>query len=264
MKTRNKNGFVFMETVVVVCVLSVTLMLLYGSYAHILRVSRERQTFDTTDSIYTTYNVANYIKSLALANYYGFDPSYGVDKLECKPLPLDKGASYNWQSKAFYINDIIQNNTSDNGHDYIPWVCDIGNVASTSPLYPLKDMFDVDKIYINLSPRTILNSPNKNDILMSFDATTIDYIQSLGVGEDFNPNTELYFIVKYKHVYDNGKYDVVHSTLRLSRNGYRDIDFDESEYNLNYYCTYDEYGKTDPICKNNYGYGYGSNSGYAY
>ena len=52
-----KNGYVFMETVVVICVLSVTLLILYASYAHILRMTKEKVTFDTTDSIYTTYYV---------------------------------------------------------------------------------------------------------------------------------------------------------------------------------------------------------------
>ena len=39
---RKQNGFVFMETIVVVSILSVTLMMLYGSYAFILKKSRER------------------------------------------------------------------------------------------------------------------------------------------------------------------------------------------------------------------------------
>ena len=52
-----KNGFVFMETVVVVCLLSVTLLMLYGSYSHVLRKSGEKKNYDTTDSIYTTYYV---------------------------------------------------------------------------------------------------------------------------------------------------------------------------------------------------------------
>ena len=46
---KKKNGFVFMETIVVVSILSLTLILLYSSYAHILGTSKERKTFDTTD-----------------------------------------------------------------------------------------------------------------------------------------------------------------------------------------------------------------------
>ena len=56
-----KNGFVFIETVLVICILSVTLLILYSSYAHILRVTRQKSTFDTTDSIYTTYYVKKII-----------------------------------------------------------------------------------------------------------------------------------------------------------------------------------------------------------
>ena len=50
-----KNGFVFMETLVVVSVLSFTLLMLFGTYSYILRKSRERNVFDTTEMIYKTY-----------------------------------------------------------------------------------------------------------------------------------------------------------------------------------------------------------------
>ena len=50
-----KNGFVFIETLVVVSVLSLTLLMLFGSYSYIIRKSRERNVFDTTEMIYKTY-----------------------------------------------------------------------------------------------------------------------------------------------------------------------------------------------------------------
>ena len=45
---KKRNGFVFMETIVVVSVLSITLLILFSSYSYILRKSKERDTFDTT------------------------------------------------------------------------------------------------------------------------------------------------------------------------------------------------------------------------
>ena len=147
-----KNGYVFMETVVVICVLSVTLLILYASYAHILRMTKEKVTFDTTDSIYTTY----YVKKVLDNNNQGnttFEQFFNSHTSYCRS-----------------IND----NTA--------YVCDIGSIPeSDTTFYQLKHIFDVDKIYF-LSPAYILNNNKKVDYLMELDATTIDYVKSLGVG----------------------------------------------------------------------------------
>ena len=77
-----KNGFVFLETLVVVCVLSLTLLLLFGTYSYILRKSRERNVFDTTEMIYKTYytkdiltheygNIETYIEYINIRNCTG-------------------------------------------------------------------------------------------------------------------------------------------------------------------------------------------------
>ena len=60
---RKKNGFVFMETIVVISVLSITLMLLFGSYSYILRKSRSKNTFDTSETVYKTYYVRSLIEN---------------------------------------------------------------------------------------------------------------------------------------------------------------------------------------------------------
>ena len=63
-----KNGFVFMETIVVISVLSITLLMLFASYSYILRKSREKNTFDTTESIYKTYFVKSVIDNYKTQN----------------------------------------------------------------------------------------------------------------------------------------------------------------------------------------------------
>ena len=45
---------------------------------------------------------------------------------------------------------------------------------------------------------------------MELDATTIDYVKALGVGATNN-----LLIVKYKHVYDNGTYEVFHASMEV-------------------------------------------------
>ena len=175
-----KNGYVFMETVVVICVLSVTLLILYASYAHILRMTKEKNTFDTTDSIYTTY----YVKKILDFNNQGnsnFEQFFSSHSAFCHG-----------------IND----NTA--------YVCDIGSLPETNTsFYQLKNIFDVDKIYY-LSPSYILNNNKKIDYLMELDATTIDYVKSLGVGV-----VDKVLIVKYKHNYANNKVEVIHSSMEV-------------------------------------------------
>ena len=180
---RKNNGFVFMETVVVVCVLSITLLILYASYAHILRTSREKKTFDTTDSIYTTYYVKKIITQTGnVATFFSSSvPGANVCKSAC------------------------------NGNAYI---CDMAKLANIpgNRYYQLYKVYDVDKLYY-LSPNTILTNTKAVDWLMEFDATTIDYIQNLGKGTGLNNKKIL--IVKYKHNYPNGTYEVIHASVEV-------------------------------------------------
>lgn len=175
-----KNGFVFMETVVVICVLSATLLILYASYAHILRVTKERITFDTTDSIYTTY----YVKKVLEHNNAGnstFEQFFPSHSAYCRSI-----------------------------NDGTGYVCDIASIPdSDTTFYQLKNIFNVDKIYF-LSPASILNSNKKTDYLMELDATTIDYVQKLGISV-----VNKVLIVKYKYSYANNQYEVIHSSMEV-------------------------------------------------
>lgn len=51
----NKKGFIFIETIVVVCVLTVSLMSLYANYSKIISNTKELNTFDTAEYNYKTY-----------------------------------------------------------------------------------------------------------------------------------------------------------------------------------------------------------------
>jgi Tfp pilus assembly protein PilE len=178
---RRHNGFVFMERVVVVCVLSITLLILYASYAHILRMSREKKTFDTTDSIYTTYNVKKVIDTAnTQSTFQGF-----------------------FTSNTSFCKSIMGGNA---------YMCEMSKVSnSNGQLYQLKNIFDVDKFYY-LSPNQILTNSNKSNWLLEIDATTIDYIQNLGVGVGANGKKIL--IVKYKHTHGD-TYEVIHASMEV-------------------------------------------------
>ena len=160
-----KNGFVLLETVMTICVLSVILLTLYASYAYILRQSLSRNTYDLTDSIYEGYYVTEIIKS-------------------------------NYGSLNYYFSTCTNNNPG--------YICNISD--DTSSLHVLKEVYEVDKLYY-LNPKTYYNNSN---LLNTLDATTIDYVKSIG-----QTNNRDLIIIKYKKVYEDGSYEIFHSKVEV-------------------------------------------------
>lgn len=191
---KKKNGFVFMETIVVVSVLSITLMILFASYSYILRKSRERNTFDTTETIYKTYYVKDVINSL-------------------KPISDTTGRN----GLQYYIDTHSANNECVKMGSFTSYVCDLSDEhypsgSYSGDLFQIKNAFEVDKIYL-VNPYQVLKSDKKEEWLMQFDATTIDYINNLGIGVD----TDI-MIVKYKKQFnkDDSSYEIIHSSMEVN------------------------------------------------
>lgn len=180
---RKQNGYVFMETIVVVSVLSLTLLILFSSYSYILRKSRARNTFDTTEMIYKTYHVKSVIDS------------------------------YNTDTSTKGIVKYIQKNPSicKQMGSYNSYVCDLSSGSYNGDLIQIKKAFEVEKFYY-LNPHEVLNSPNKAAWLNLFDATTIDYINNLGLANDYN-----ILLVKYKKQYgkNDGTYEIFHASVEV-------------------------------------------------
>ncbi len=184
---RKESGFVFMETIVVISVLSITLLLLFGSYSYILRKSRTKNTFDTTESIYKTY----YVKSF-FENY-----------------KKEQGRIGN--SVKMYIEDHRASGecTKQTHKSQSSYICDLSADSYNGYLRPLKKAYEVDKIYY-LNPKNVVDSTEANAWLNEFDATTIDYIRNISAS--FNKDI---LIVKYKKIYSDGSYEVIHSSLEV-------------------------------------------------
>lgn len=180
---RKKNGFVFVETIVVVSVLSLTLLILFASYSYILRRSRERNTFDTTEMIYKTYHVKNIIDSMntdatkkGVMAYLTNNPSV------CKQMT-----------------------------PYDSFECDLSSSTYNGNLLQIKKAFEVEKLYV-VNTNKLLTSTNSQAWLLKFDATTIDYINNMGLGKDYT-----ILIVKYKKTYGktDGSYEIFHASVEV-------------------------------------------------
>ena len=163
---KNK-GFVLLETVMTICILSVILLTLYASYAFILRQSLSRNTYDLTDSIYEGYYITEVINN-RYSNITAFK-----DSTECTSVGEGK-------------------------------MCDI---SKSTNLKILNEVYKVDKIYY-LNPNKFYKN---HDDLVLLDATTIDYIKTIGVSR----NKDM-LIIKYKKIYnEDGSYEVFHSMVEV-------------------------------------------------
>lgn len=184
---RKQNGFVFMETIVVISVLSITLMLLFGSYSYILRKSRSKNTFDTTETMYKTY----YVKQV-MDNY-------------------KREHNLTGNSVQAYINAHVGGECVAQSYSAgTSYICDLSSDSYNGYLEQVKKAFEVDKIYY-LNPKKIVNSTDQNAWLNRFDATTIDYVRSISASFDSD-----ILIVKFKKYYSDGSYEVFHASMEVN------------------------------------------------
>lgn len=65
----NKKGFVFVETIVVIAVITTILLMLYGSFISILNQERRDMTFDDVSYVYRTFYIEDFLVSLNLEQY---------------------------------------------------------------------------------------------------------------------------------------------------------------------------------------------------
>lgn len=211
---KNNQGFVFIETIIVISVLTLTLLMLFTSYSYILNKSKERIVSDTTETLYKTYYLKKEIDDLKPIGEVRDSIDYFIDThMESDGSICKKMGKYN------------------------SYECDL--TKKQTELSSFADAFEIEKFYV-LTPREVLKSNESNAWLNKFDATTIDYINSL----TSNANKRL-IIVKYKKTYnnENGEYETLHSsietderepntyTIYFSPNG-GDIDKDNYDYPL--------------------------------
>ena len=167
-----KKGFVLMETIVVIVVISVALLTIFSSYNKILSKVKKENKYDTSEYIYMT----NYIKK------------YLKDKITTNGLNI---------SVTDICGESVSGDCTDNftSSDY--------ELSGKLDL-KVKELYDVEKIYIlkNLNKfDKEMVSPNNKKNSSFFDAYMIDYIRKLDVSD----KDEL-IIVEYKRPAKNNDY----------------------------------------------------------
>jgi len=64
-----KKGFVFVETIVVIVILTFGMIMIYSSFSSVLNSSKRRATYDDVAYIYRSYYIQDYISSLDIEEY---------------------------------------------------------------------------------------------------------------------------------------------------------------------------------------------------
>ena len=227
---RKANGFIFMETIVVVSVLSVTLLSLFSSFSFILKKSRERETYDTTAYIYKTFLVSKEISQQFASQSSDNDSFINALKLYIKESAKNKNNCWcyklvdNPEGSNEPPAEKVRCNTSNNNYDNHLVTCRLTNEdAPDNPtieqlyntnnrLKLIAKVFNIQNVYL-VTPSKLMDSSYKDYIYHELDATAIDYLNAKAL------TTDKLFIVKYKTNYvglsndQNKEYSIFFSSM---------------------------------------------------
>lgn len=165
---RKKNGFVFVETMIVVVVLMATLLIIYSSYAGLISLERRKVRYDDPAFLYKTKIVADFTNSL-----------------------------YDEEGNAILKNKIEQNKNSKlTGNANFIVISPEDNELFGENNFNRQSFFS--QLYNGLNIQSIIIINKENMGILTEDAITSDfynYIQSIDLSED--DNKQYYFIVMY-------------------------------------------------------------------
>ena len=184
---RNNKGFVLMETIIVMSVLSVALMTLYSSYVKIMANSKAKNFYDTPEALY----IAEAVSRAQLYNK-GYLASNIEDNSDKKATIIKNGSAY----KITCYNAIETYNkkatcsTTSNLMAY-----------QSSGLKRMYDAFNIEAIYVVDALEFKNLSENKfKSVLQFFDGRSIGYLKSID-RSTIDPKNDTYtdlIIVKIK------------------------------------------------------------------
>ena len=172
---KNK-GFVLMETIIVIVVITVSLVTIFFSYNKILTKVKEENKYDTSDYIYITHYIKNFLKNAMSDNISAFFGCRITDDTDTCVQSINNNI------KNYY--QVPNGGIPQNFYPLIARLRAIGN------------LYGVKKIYIITGFDSFSNNETK------FDAYMIDYIRKLDVKDD-----DKLIIVEYKKLVRDTNYN---------------------------------------------------------
>lgn len=142
-----KKGFVFIETIIVITILTVGLISLYANYSKILSNTKEFNTFDTAEYNYKTYNLKRKYIDEQLKDY--------------------KSVEINDKNKCYIVNSIYSDtNIAAESTSKQVKVCLLESVSSNDYIQDNKNQLDAYIIdYLNNKD---WNTNNDNIFLVEY------------------------------------------------------------------------------------------------
>lgn len=195
---KKQNGFVLVETLIVVLLLTVTLMSLYSTFSSIMLKTRAKSKNDTIDTIYKTYFVKDLLDNL----YYNAETKENyVDSFSYYASIYNTGLC-----KAFSYDNVRDNSARMTSSGNVIEVCDFSEFLnndsfSSDPLYDVVKTYNIEKIYyLNFNKLAGINDDNLKYLYNTsyFDASSIDYFK--GQGKDLDGS---FIVIKYLKDYLN-------------------------------------------------------------
>lgn len=156
-----KKGFIFIETIIVVTILTVALMSIYANYSKIISNTKEFNTFDTAEYNYKTYYLKSMYSNNKLTDYTGAYITNSSTKNKCYIV-----------NSIFSDTNIVVGSTKKQVK-----VCLLNNA-----FYKLKYLENETYEGVTYSKYT------------NIDAYIIDYLNN----QDWNANNDNIFLVEYK------------------------------------------------------------------
>lgn len=184
---RNNKGFVLMETIIVMSVLSLALMTLYSSYVKIMANTKAKNFYDTPEALY----IAEAVSRAQLYNN-GYLASNSENNPDKKATIIKNGSAY----KIICYNAIETYNKKA--------ACSTTSrkmVYQSSGLKRMYDAFNIEAIYVvNALEFKNLSEDKFKSVLQFFDGSTIGYLKSID-RSTIDPKNDTYtdlIIVKIK------------------------------------------------------------------
>lgn len=184
---RNNKGFVLMETIIVMSVLSLALMTLYSSYVKIMANTKAKNFYDTPEALY----IAEAVSRAQLYNE-GYLTSNSENNSDKKATIIKNGSAY----KIICYNAIETYKAKS--------ACSTISsrmVYQSSGLKRMYDAFNIEAIYVvNALEFKNLSEDKFKSVLQFFDGSTIGYLKSID-RSTIDPKNDTYtdlIIVKIK------------------------------------------------------------------
>lgn len=194
---KKSKGFVFVETIVVIAVLTVALLTIYVSLSSVISNEKRRATYDDAGFIYRTYYIERFLVSLNIEDYintYLVNNDRLIIEFNCDDLTLydikttvnNKTVINTDLTKKKFCEAIINTSKLDIKHIYI----------TKYNINELKNYTDSDNNTIKVLPKT--------EALKNVDSGFIYYLRTISSSNTLYENNYR-LIVEYERTeYDDG------------------------------------------------------------